>query len=114
LMVFPIPRLSFGFAQLIGIMNQFKGAVLNPYTSPSFLFSSAESDKRAVKLPEAKRGFVLLPRRWVGERSFAWSARFRRLAKDYERLPQTLAGFHLLAFAILMLRQFVNITFQSA
>jgi len=48
LMVFPIPRLSFGFAQLIGIMNQFKGAVLNPYTSPSFLFSSAESDKRAL------------------------------------------------------------------
>ena len=38
-----------------------------------------------VKLPEAKRGFVLLPRRWVVERSFAWMARFRRLAKDYER-----------------------------
>ena len=40
-----------------------------------------------VKLPAAKRGFVLLPRRWVVERSFAWAARFRRLAKDYERLP---------------------------
>src|SRR5262249_13843996 len=39
-----------------------------------------------VKLPEAKRGFVLLPRRWVVERSFAWAARFRRLARDYERL----------------------------
>lgn len=56
-----------------------------------------------VKLPEAKRGFVLLPRRWVVERSFAWSARFRRLARDYERLPTTLAGFHWLAFATLML-----------
>jgi transposase len=42
-----------------------------------------------VKLPEAKRGFVLLPRRWVVERSFAWLARFRRLARDYERLPVT-------------------------
>src|SRR5215216_681348 len=42
-----------------------------------------------VKLEEAKRGFVLLPRRWVVERSFAWAARFRRLAKDYERLPET-------------------------
>ena len=41
---------------------------------------------RVVKLPEAKRGFVLLPRRWVVERSFGWMARFRRLAKDYERL----------------------------
>src|SRR5215211_3646185 len=38
-----------------------------------------------VALPEAKRGFVLLPRRWVVERSFAWASRFRRLARDYER-----------------------------
>src|SRR5687768_2744490 len=45
-----------------------------------------------VKHPEAKRGFVLLPRRWIVERSFAWAARCRRLAKDYERLPTTLAG----------------------
>ena len=58
-----------------------------------------------VKLPEAKRGFVLLPRRWVVERSFAWTARFRRLARDYERLPETLAGLHLVAFVILMLRR---------
>lgn len=60
-----------------------------------------------VKLPDAKRGFVLLPRRWVVERSFAWMARFRRLAPDYERLPQTLLGFHLLAFAMLRLNRFV-------
>ena len=57
-----------------------------------------------VKLPEAKRGFVLLPRRWVVERSFAWLSRFRRLARDYERLPTTLRGMHFLAFAILMLK----------
>ncbi len=57
-----------------------------------------------VKLSEAKKGFVLLPRRWVVERSFAWATRFRRLAKDYERLPQTVAGLHFLAFACLMLR----------
>ncbi len=59
-----------------------------------------------IKLPEAKHGFVLLPRRWVVERSFAWMARFRRLARDYERLPETLAGLHLLAFAVLMLHRF--------
>lgn len=62
-----------------------------------------------VKLPEAKKGFVLLPRRWVVERSFAWTARFRRLARDYERLPATLAGFHFLIFAILMLKRFVEL-----
>jgi transposase len=56
-----------------------------------------------VKHTEVKRGFVLLPRRWVVERSFAWAARFRRLARDYERLSKTLASLHYLAFAILML-----------
>lgn len=56
-----------------------------------------------VKHPEAKRGFVLLPRRWVVERSFAWLGRFRRLARDYERLTETLAGWHWLAFLTLLL-----------
>ena len=67
-----------------------------------------------VKLPEAKKGFVLLPRRWVVERSFGWMSRFRRLARDYERLTETLIGFHLIAFVILMVRQFVSIGFKSA
>jgi transposase len=58
-----------------------------------------------VTLPEAKRGFALLPRRWVGERSFAWAARFRRLAKDYERLPETLIGLHVVAFVCLLLHR---------
>ena len=57
-----------------------------------------------VKLEEAKRGFVLLPRRWVVERSFAWASRFRRLARDYERLPSSVAGLHWLAFLTLMLQ----------
>lgn len=56
-----------------------------------------------VKLPEAKRGFVLLPRRWTVERSFGWLARFRRLARDHERWAETLAGVHVIVFAILML-----------
>jgi transposase len=62
-----------------------------------------------VKLPTAKRGFVLLPRRWVVERSFGWMSRFRRLARDYERLPETLAGLHILAFAILMLKNVAEV-----
>jgi transposase len=57
-----------------------------------------------VKLPEAKRGFVLLPRRWVVECSFAWATRCRRLVRDYERLQTTLAGLHVVAFACLILR----------
>ncbi len=56
----------------------------------------------AVKLPGAKKCFVLLPCRWAVERSFAWAARFRRLARDDERLAETLKVLHLLAFAIPM------------
>jgi transposase len=58
-----------------------------------------------VKLPEAKKGFVLLPRRWVVERSFAWTTRFRRLVRDYERLSETVRGLHFIAFACLMLQK---------
>ncbi len=67
-----------------------------------------------VKLPAAKRGFVLLPTRWVIERSSAWIARFRRLARDYERLPTTLAALHFIAFACLLLHRFaVKLAFST-
>jgi transposase len=62
-----------------------------------------------VKHEEAKRGFVLLPRRWVVERDFAWASRFGRLVKDYERLPTVLAGLHFVAFACLFLQQATGI-----
>lgn len=65
-----------------------------------------------VKLPDGegpKRGFVLLPRRWVVERGFAWATRFRRLVRDYERLPAVLAGLHFVAFASLMLTQLLHL-----
>jgi len=60
-----------------------------------------------VKLSEVKQGFGLLPKRWVVERSFTWTSRFRRLARDDERLAHTLAGLHGVAFAILMLKRFM-------
>ena len=62
-----------------------------------------------VKHQEAKRGFVLLPRRWVVERDFAWASRFRRLVKDYERLPETVAGLHFVAFAYLMVQRAIDL-----
>jgi transposase len=55
-----------------------------------------------IKLPEAKKGFALLPRSWVVERSFRWFNRFHRLARDYEQLPETLADFHFVVFSVLM------------
>jgi transposase len=65
--------------------------------------AAAEGIKlEVVKHSQAKRGFVLLPRRWVVERSFGWMGRFRRLTRDYERLTTTLAGWHWLAFVALL------------
>lgn len=61
-----------------------------------------------VKLPTAKKGFVLLLRPWVVERSIGWMARFRRLARDYKRLPETLGGLHYCAFAILFAKRLVD------
>lgn len=61
-----------------------------------------------VKLPYAKRGFILLPKRWVVERSLAWMARFRRLAKDYERLADTVKGLHFASFVCLLLGQLMK------
>jgi transposase len=75
------------------------------YTGEAAATAAAEEGivLEVVKLSEAKRGFVLLPRRWVVERSFGWLARFRRLARDYERLPETLAGLHFVVFSMLLL-----------
>lgn len=67
-----------------------------------------------VRLPGTRRGFVLLPRRWVVERSFAWAARFRRLARDYERLATTLAGLHYVAYAVIMLKNAAPLLSQSS
>ena len=62
-----------------------------------------------VQRPEGSHGFVLLPKRWVVERSFAWVSRFRRLARDYERLPSTLAGLHFAAFICLLLPKLLTL-----
>lgn len=86
------------------------------YTGPEPAEAAAQEGIKleVVKLPEAKKGFVLLPRRWVGERSFAWEARFRRLTRDYERLATTLAGWHFVAFACLMLHNLFGYVTRSS
>jgi len=75
---------------------------------------SAFVDQGCTGTDAAKRGFVLLPRRWVVERSFAWLARCRRLARDYERLAETLRGLHCVAFALLLLTRLAALVAESA
>ena len=56
-----------------------------------------------IKRPAEAKGFQLLPRRWVVERTFAWMANFRRLNRDYERLAATLRALHVSAHAVTLL-----------
>ena len=103
-------------AQVADLAEAVQGAtghtVEAAFVDRGYTGAQAEADAAAhgirlevVKHPAAARGFVLLPRRWVVERGFAWAARFRRLARDYERLRTTLEGFHYVAFALLALRK---------
>jgi transposase len=62
-----------------------------------------------VKRPEGSKGFVLLPTRWVVERSFSWISRFPRLARDYERLPAILAGLHFVTSVCLLLPKLLSL-----
>ena len=62
----------------------------------------------AVQRPSTQKGFAVLPRRWVVERTFAWLSRCRRLARDYETRPQSSEALILLAMSRLMLRRLVT------
>jgi len=61
-----------------------------------------------VRRPKGVKGFVLLPHRWIVERTFAWLGRWRRLSKDYEALPATGEAFIYLAMIHLMLRRLAS------
>ena len=61
-------------------------------------------------LEEKPRGFRVLPRRWVVERTFAWLGQARRLAKDYERLPETAVAMIYWAMSRIMLRRLARAT----
>lgn len=67
--------------------------------------------RRWVRVPEGEepppypKGFIVLPRRWVVERSFAWMGQNRRMSKDYERVPETSEAFMYVAMTRLMTRR---------
>lgn len=61
-----------------------------------------------VERPPGAKGFAVLPRRWVVERSFAWLGRYRRLSKDYEALTATSEAMIWAAFGGTMLRRLVR------
>ena len=66
-----------------------------------------------VKRSDAAKGFKVLPKRWIVERTFAWFGRCRRLAKDFENLARSHAAFVILAMIRLMLRRIVRLSQTS-
>ena len=63
-----------------------------------------------VKRSDQAKGFEVLPKRWIVERTFAWLNRCRRLAKDFENLTRTALNFVRLASIRLMIRKLCNPT----
>jgi transposase len=68
----------------------------------------AQVNVKIVKRSDHAKGFVVLPKRWVVERTFAWLGRCRRLAKDWENLNRKALAFLRLASIRLMLRKLCN------
>ena len=60
---------------------------------------------QVIKRTDNTKGFKLLPKRWVVERTFAWLGRYRRLSKDYERLPETSEAMIQMAMIHIMVRR---------
>ena len=82
------------------------------YQGPEFRKALAKVTKQVnveiVKRSDRAKGFVLLPKRWIVERTFAWLGRCRRLAKDWENLNCRARAFLRLASIRLMLRKLCN------
>ena len=71
----------------------------------SWVLSTCSWVLEIVKRSDDVKGFVVLPRRWVVERTFAWFGRYRRLSKDYETLPETSETMIYAAMSRLMVRR---------
>ena len=66
-----------------------------------------------VKRSDTAKGFTVLPKRWIVERTFGWFGRCRRLAKDFENLSRSHAAFVILAMIRIMLQRIVRLSQTS-
>jgi putative transposase len=100
---------KFVFQRLTGACKKLRLIWLDGgYRGPSLLDWVTEHCRFRLKIvlrSDDKKGFLLLPRRWVVERTFAWLNHQRRLSKDYERLPASSEAFIYIAMIRLMLRR---------
>lgn len=94
----------FPFLRKLFADGAYEGPVFHGALAGILPFLETEIVKRSDRL----NGFVVLPRRWIVERSIAWLNRCRRLAKDWENLNRNALGFLKLASIRLMLRKLRN------
>lgn len=89
-----------------GRMERLKVILADGIYAAARLFVGALGWKlEVVKKPQEQKGFAVLAKRWIVERTFAWLGRNRRLSKDYERLPETSENWIYLAMIRLMVRR---------
>lgn len=86
--------------QLLWVDNSYRGAEFIKWVQ-----QTTGLMLQPVKRPEGQKGFEVLPRRWVVERTFSWFNHYRRLSKDYEFLPTTSEMMIYVAMTPLMLRR---------
>lgn len=99
-LVFDKIRQSFNWLELVWADNGY-----NAYQVKEAVAKIPGLRVEIVKRSDDMKGFVVLPRRWVVERTFSWIGRNRRLAKDFENLADTLSAFIALACIQLALRR---------
>ncbi len=89
--------------RLIWVDSGYQGKVFYQWIKDTYGFIL-----EVVKRKEGQKGFKVLPRRWVVERTFGWFGRYRRLSKDYEYLPTTSEIMIKVAMINLMLRRLTS------
>ena len=72
------------------------------------VYRAAKAPLQIVKRSDAAKGFQVLPKRWIVERTFGWLGRCRRLAKDFENLTRSKIAFVKLAMIRLPMRRIVK------
>ena len=85
------------------------GGYQGPVTAKA-VHDEASIPLEIVKRSSDMKGFKVLPKRWIAERTFGWLGRCRRLAKDFENLTRSHAAFFILAMIRLMLRRIARLS----
>jgi transposase len=103
------PLLAIAIKRCPTLVNSIADGAYRGAATAAAVLEDAGLPLEIVKRSDARKGFVVLPKRWIVERTSGWLGRCRRLAKDYENRTRTAAAFLILALIRLMLRRIVRL-----